>query len=461
MITDHSIAAALRLEPYPAPWEKPLSLELALTECYRAHRDAPAAQREAACLRIQLPAMMQPMQPGDTFAGRIRYPLVGLSPEPMGLGWYCLADPIRKILDAAEHAPEHTPGHAAEHAAEHVPGHASEHASEHATEHPPEHVPGHTSEHTSEHAPEHAPEHAATEHATTFALTAADRARIETMLAFWKTETTHAKVRAAYPDDVRRILPEDDWPNHPGAAFPLYRMAGITLDNEKLLRLGLPGLAALLTLTTPPPTSPSPSARACPLYSSAFATFDKSALAILETLSGICRHYAAQARALNQPETAAALEAITTRAPQTMREAIQLFWLVTLASGVCNYGRMDVWLGPFLARDLAAGTLTRASALALLQALWRHIATAYDNMFNNRIVIGGLGRPDEAAADQFALLAIEATRTVTLNQPQLTLRFHAAQNPALMQAALASIGEGRTFPMLYNDDVNIPAVASA
>jgi pyruvate-formate lyase len=111
----------------------------------------------------------------------------------------------------------------------------------------------------------------------------------------------------------------------------------------------------------------------------------------------------------------------------------------------------------------AAGRTTEDEALRLLCGWWR-LMKAYDNQYNNRVFIGGLGRgtPAEvAAADRFALLAIEATRRVRLNQPQLSLRFHRGQNPALMDRALTAIGEGCTFPMLYNDDVNVPAVARA
>ena len=43
----------------------------------------------------------------------------------------------------------------------------------------------------------------------------------------------------------------------------------------------------------------------------------------------------------------------------------------------------------------------------------------------------------------------------------MTLRFYDGQNPALMQKALDVLGEGRTYPMLYNDDVNVPAVQNA
>src|SRR5690606_1397607 len=64
-------------------------------------------------------------------------------------------------------------------------------------------------------------------------------------------------------------------------------------------------------------------------------------------------------------------------------------------------------------------------------------------------------------ADRFALLAMEASRTVLEPEPQLSLRFHAGQDPALMAKALDVIGEGRTFPILYDDAVNVPAVMAA
>ena len=46
-------------------------------------------------------------------------------------------------------------------------------------------------------------------------------------------------------------------------------------------------------------------------------------------------------------------------------------------------------------------------------------------------------------------------------EPQLTLRIYEGMNQRLMYKALEVIGEGLTYPMLYNDDVNIPAVSHA
>ena len=64
-------------------------------------------------------------------------------------------------------------------------------------------------------------------------------------------------------------------------------------------------------------------------------------------------------------------------------------------------------------------------------------------------------------ADRFALAAMETSRRTKDILPQLTLRCYTGMNETVYQKALEVIGEGTTFPMLYNDDVNIPAVANA
>lgn len=290
---------------------------------------------------------------------------------------------------------------------------------------------------------------------------AATRERAEAMLAYWRTRTTAARTRAAFPPQVAEALPSDNWFGEAGVGFPLYRIAGTNLDYATLLRLGLPGLRARVT-------------ERLPAADAEGAPFLVGLLGAIDVLAESLRHYAAQAGALaaDCPDAARAADlrriavscrALIERAPETFHEAIQLAWLYALHAGTWNYGRVDMWLGGFLDADLRAGRLDEAEALRLLCSWWR-LMKAYDNQYNNRVFIGGLGRgtPGQvAAADRFALLAIEATRAVRLNQPQLSLRFHPGQNPALMDRAITAIGEGCTFPMLYNDAVNVPAVERA
>lgn len=280
-------------------------------------------------------------------------------------------------------------------------------------------------------------------------------ARIDAIEAHWRGRTTRERARARFPAAAQALFPSDDWCGHPMLGAALFRMGGIHLDYVTLTTLGLPGLAAKVE------------ARRGRLGDD-LADGLHAALAMV---AGCCRHYAAQARALaaGAADTherdrllaiADACAAIAVRAPGTFREAMQLGWLWSLVSGALNYGRMDAWLGGFLVADLAAGRIDEAAAQDLVDGLWRLIA-ARRTIWNGRVIIGGLGRPDPAAADRFCLLAIRASRAVAEIEPQLSLRFHPGTDPAVMAEAWDCIGAGRTYPMLYNDAVNVPAVQRA
>jgi pyruvate-formate lyase len=274
-----------------------------------------------------------------------------------------------------------------------------------------------------------------------------ERLPILDMLDFWKTEATIAgKLIARLPQQTLNATS-----NH--IAEMMGRLSGTLLNYKKLTRIGLPGLFAEIQAGRNHNGD-------LPLY-----TAMEMALGMLIDVLGSYRDQARrlaisaldEAAEAEYLEIAAALDAITRHPPESLREATQLSWLYTIISGTVNYGRMDVYLGSFYAADIDSGRLSEAEALRLMQSLWQLIADRRTT-FNGRVFIGGRGRPDEASADRFALLAMEATRTVIEIEPQLTLRFYQGMNPALMAKALDMLGEGRTFPMLFNDDVNIPAV---
>jgi pyruvate-formate lyase len=376
--------------------ERPFAFELRFTETYRRYRDAHPALREAACLRVQYPETLGPIEEGDLLAGRVQPRLVGFSPDEWGtaaFGYYHLPGALRETADAYALGPE-------------------------------------------------------------------ARHQVEAMIAFWDAESTAAKLRRAYPEAMARALPSDDWMGTCGVAFPLYRLTGGTVDYAKLVRLGIPGLAAEVRARL-----------GHALEAGEDGALFEGMLAALDVLADVCLHYAAEAferaEATKDPLRRAALDAmgrallnLAFAPPQTFREATQLVWLYALTGDVRNHGRLDVTLGDFLAHDLQQGALTEAEALGLLQSLWQLMADR-ETRVHNRVIVGGLGRPNEVHADRFALLAMEANRTVLEPEPQLSLRFHAGQSPALMGKALDVIGEGRTFPLLYNDDVNVPAVMAA
>ena len=370
--------------------------ELLFTETYKKHINDHPAIRESKCLKVQYPAFFTPIQDGDFFAGRIKNTLVGITPDEWGTAAFGYYCVKDKILRELEDP----------------------------------------------------------------TIDSETRKKVWEMVEFWSNESTSAKLRAAYTDEMKKYLPSDDWMHQCGIAFPLYRLTGGNVDWEKLLNKGIPGLI-----------KDAEEAKQKAVSENKEPEFYEGVKIALEVLVDVCQWYAKQAIKLkNQTQEekrkeelqqiADTLEMITVSAPKTMREAIQLFWLYSYVGDIRNYGRMDVWLSDFFVNDLESGIINEEEALNLLQSLWRLIG-ARNTIVHSRIIIGGRGRRNELNADKFALLAMEASRTVNVIEPQLSLRFYLGMNPALMDKALQVIGEGRTFPILYNDEVNIKAVQLA
>lgn len=369
------------------------SVEKKFTAAYLQYRDAHIAIREAKCLEQMYPDIFGDIQSGDKFAGRIKMGLIGFSPEPGGLGYYCDARAIHRILAENEYQD-------------------------------------------------------------------AFRAEMEEILTFWEKERTQVKVREAYPPEIAEALPSDDWSGSPLAAAPLYRMAGSYLDYGKLLEHGITGLKEMIWERK----------KAAGERGEETELFGAMEMA-LTLLSKCCMHYHKQAVLMVETEKepaqkaeleelAGSLKNIAANKPETLREAMQLMWIYALISGTINYGRMDVLFGDYLARDLEEKRLTPEQAQELFNGLWQLIADRRTT-WNGRVILGGRGRKNEKNADEAALLAIEASRVVREAEPQLTLRIYEGMDSRLMEKALETIGEGRTYPMLYNDDVNIPAVSNA
>ncbi len=368
---------------------KNFSLELAFTNTYRQYQKAHIAIREAMCLRVLFPALLEPLRPGDLFAGRIAYRHVGfgLDHASGGPGYYGYADALRQDLGNAE-------------------------------------------------------------------VDTLTRKRVDAMAVFWQKEATiDGRTVSALSPEMRAATAND-------IAAMGGRLSGASLNFARLIAVGLPGLRAEVEQS-----------QVCALQENGDLHLHAALLMVLDLLSDVCHHYARQARdmatRINDTEwytelqtMSSVLEHITLFRPTTFREGAQLVWLFALMAGVVNYGRLDMSLGDLYARDIENSTLTEDKAARLMNSLWRLMADREVDG-KGRVTVGGSGRANEAKADLLALAALEAARATGKAGPQITLRFHAEQNPALMQKALDVLTEGRAHPILYNDAVNIPAVQRA
>lgn len=235
----------------------------------------------------------------------------------------------------------------------------------------------------------------------------------------------------------------------PGIGNADVRLAGVNVDLDELVRLGIPGLHRRIDSYAGKGGDP---------------TFYRALHIAVDTIADGCRFYERRAKELyaqtggkNLLEMARNLRFAAERTPRTFAEGLQLVWIYAVISDLMNYGRMDVYLGDLYAADLDAGRLTEEKGYDYLRSLYRQLIRIH-KIHDARIIVGGKGRRNEKNADRLAMAIMETSRRVKDVVPQLTLRYYTGMNEAVFDKALAVNAEGTTFPIIYSDDTNIPAV---
>jgi len=290
-------------------------------------------------------------------------------------------------------------------------------------------------------------------------LSEVNREALRKITPFWQEENTQHKAENSYPPELWESLTYEAFGSHPGVGFPLYRLSGAQMDFDKLVRLGVEGLRKEIEEKM----KINKDDEAQNLY--------KGMLSTLDVFSQTALYYASMIERQKQSVTdptdrmdidriIASLKKIATKKPDTFHEALQLTYLYAAMSGAVNYGRMDEYLGDIYAADLKAGWIKKEDAEDWLVSLFR-IMEAQKQVWDQRAIVGGKGRRNETNADKMALVIMDAVNKYHGIVPQLTLRFYKGQNPELYKKALDIISAGYPFPLLYNDDANIPSVMAA
>ncbi len=151
--------------------------------------------------------------------------------------------------------------------------------------------------------------------------------------------------------------------------------------------------------------------------------------------------------------------------PESFHEALQLVWFTHTAflyegRYAMALGRLDQYLFPFYARDLAAGSLTRSKALELVEStLYKIGEKRYfggDDVVN--IAIGGLKPDGTGAVNELSYIILEAVKNCNIPGPNLSARIYDDAPDEFLDECLKVIGTGLGYPALMNDEVNIPAL---
>jgi pyruvate-formate lyase len=272
--------------------------------------------------------------------------------------------------------------------------------------------------------------------------------RIDALYDYWIDNDT----KALYCKDV---LTEDTIGRFVDCDYPLIataRLSGMMLDYPKLLNLGIGGLKQLINEHLKRDAENN-------FYIAALKTLDLFVECAKYLQEMLKRHMlsADEKRRKELELIYNSLEKIKNDKPQTFHQALQLFWLYALLAGVINYGRLDDYLGPFLKNDIENNVITEEEAFSYLETLWTMIENRRTTV-NGRIIVGGRGRKHPEAADMFARLAMRVTQKCKYVEPQFTLRITKDTPEDIFEQALDLLGDGVTYPTLYNDDVNVPAV---
>ncbi len=278
-----------------------------------------------------------------------------------------------------------------------------------------------------------------------------EHSRVDALYAYWLDHDLKTKYcKDALKDDIVGMFIDCDYP-----LIATARLSGMMLDYRTLMKLGIGGLRSRITALQ---------------KEKGDNAFYRASLECLDLFGTCCDALkekaqrdltsADAARAADLCRMIDALDKIKSDAPETFYEALQLFWLYALLAGVINYGRMDDVLGTYLKHDLDSGLLNEDEAFRLLRSLWTMIENRRTTV-NGRIITGGRGRRDPEAADTFTRIAMKVAQSCRYVEPQFTLRMDRNTPEDIFDAALDTIGQGATYPTLYNDDVNVPAVMHA
>lgn len=230
------------------------------------------------------------------------------------------------------------------------------------------------------------------------------------------------------------------------------RISGMMLDYPKLLSLGIGGLRKLINENLEKDKNNN-------FYIASLKALDLFVKCANYLQQMVKRHMekATDSRKKELEVIFESLEKIKNDKPETFHQALQLFWLYALLAGVINYGRLDDYLGPYLKHDLDNNIITEDQAYGYLKNLWTMIENRRTTV-NGRIIVGGKGRKNPEEADVFLKLAMKVTAECKYVEPQFTLRLTSDTTDDIFDSALDSLGKGVTYPTLYNDEVNVPAV---
>lgn len=193
-------------------------------------------------------------------------------------------------------------------------------------------------------------------------------------------------------------------------------------------------------------------------FALAFALGHEAMIAHAQTYANACAQMAtmaAPARAAELRELARICAKVPAAPAETFHEALQSLWFAYMAAGDAT-GRIDAYLNDFYQADLAAGRITPARALELIECfLIKLHGDAMEGVINvssvQTLTLGGLFADGSDATNELTRLFLHAIRNVRLLRPTVYIRCHAQTPDDVLELAVTMLGEGLAEPNFYGD----------
>ncbi|MBR6222908.1 MAG: glycyl radical protein [Lachnospiraceae bacterium] len=165
---------------------------------------------------------------------------------------------------------------------------------------------------------------------------------------------------------------------------------------------------------------------------------------------------------------------------ETFYEAIQSQWIVQMFSRIeqktgtiISNGRMDQYLYPFYKADIEKGTITPFKAQELLECVWVEMAAFVDlylsetgGAFNEgyahweAVTVGGQTKDGLDATNDLTYIILKSKRDFPLNYPDLAARVHTRSPRRYLYEIALTVKDGSGFPKIINDEEVIPLLLS-
>lgn len=190
----------------------------------------------------------------------------------------------------------------------------------------------------------------------------------------------------------------------------------------------------------------------------------------LTAILGLCERYRLAAVEAGMTEIAEMLAKVPRRAPESFHEALCMLRIIHYAmwaSGAYHntVGRLDQFLFPYYARDLAEDRLTKDEAFELLEEFFLCFNKDSDLYIGvqqgdngQSVVLGGRDVHGNSQYNKLSELCLKASLELRVIDPKINLRVDSETPQSVYELGTELTKTGLGFPQYMNDDVNIKAL---